>query len=277
MDDREYQRERYNMKFFVVFGLIFSSHNIAMAKASFYLSGEFYDYRETLEPPMKSEEVGQFPSFGFTYDGELGAGARSMGLRVLGEFTAEVETEYRGAELLSGAPVTDTDNHQFITLGSEIRINQGDSFGFIAGAHYRGWNRKLNYGTGYREYYQWIYLPIGFKYQWYDGLSLRSDIELTVRPMIWGDIDIIFSETVVGGDDTKLTLGNALGYRLDVPIYWAIGTFNDLIFKVFYEYSEIGESDTKYNSTPTGSGDLGYIKEPASKTHRYGIQLGFSL
>jgi hypothetical protein len=89
--------------------------------------------------------------------------------------------------------------------------------------------------------------------------------------MFAGQIVIIFSETVVNGDDNSLALGNRSGYKLQSPFEVSLRPQLNLLISPWYEYSEIGESNFEFNQT-VGQ----FIQEPSSKTIQMGIAAGLT-
>lgn len=144
----------------------------------------------------------------------------------------------------------------------------------FAGTGLRVWDRFLSYGTGYREIYRWSTLPIGAR-GWFarpDGLKWLFGWEVAIRPMLWGTLDVKFSETFPNGADSGLALGNRTGFRLAVPVEssWDLGWELRPKFELWYDQSEIGESNLVFNSTPAING---MIREPSSITRQIGLLL----
>jgi hypothetical protein len=253
-------------------GLMVSATEMVVSAGVNYKS---FDYKEELRSPFKSTEKANFfapfvnlkipvPNLGESY------------VQLSGEFSGNVNSHFDGTTQ-SGIPVTDTNVLSFTDFDSLFFWNIAPELFVQLGLGHHMWNRFLSGGSGYREIYTWYYLPIGIFYQHRVNEQLRIGADITYRLMYQGEIKVIFSETVSTGDDTTLTLGNRPGYRFMFPVEYSFaGSQFGALVAPWYEASEIGESDYKYNSTPTSSGTLGYIQEPASKTQQYGIVLGMT-
>lgn len=240
-----------------------------------------FDYREEMTPPDRSHENGAFTVFagGLKISSLLMAGFGSFFMGNI-EYASQVSTKYEGTVLSSssggpaaGSPAEATDYHNFLRLETHYYFGMHPNFMVHAGYGYRSWKRNLAYGSGYLETYTWTYLPLGI-YIRNEISNFQYGVDLTYLVMLEGKIDIVFSENIVGGDDTTLTLGNRNGYRLAVPMSYTLDPQFTLQLKPWYEQTEIGKSDAKLNRTPSING---YIHEPASVTKQMGVYLGLSI
>ncbi len=233
-----------------------------------------FDYEEDLRAPLKSSEKSNF----FAPFIKANLGLPNLGesfISLSAEYSGNINSTFDGTDL-NGVPVKDNNALSFTDIEGLFYWNFSPGFFAQAGLGYHYWNRFLSGGSGYREIYTWYYMPIGILYRQQINPQFRIGVDFTYRLMFQGQIDIIFSETVTNGNDTTLTLGNRNGYKLQFPMqYLFTGTRFSAAVTPWYQYSEIGESDFKYNSTPkSGGGALGYIQEPSSKTQEYGVVLG---
>lgn len=238
----------------------------------FGLNVTSFDYKEELVAPLKSTEKGTFfipyvqgkvffPRLQKSYfNGEF-------------EFSGRVESDFDGSTQL-GTPIQGKNNHVLFRLEADFYWNLTENFFVYSGYGYRYWDRFLSGGTGYREIYTWGYIPLGALIEFPLSEQVQIGVDFAYLIMRNGKLKVIFSETVINGDDTELTLGNKPGYRLRLPIDFLQASKGPYSFQVtpWYELSEIGESDEKYNSTMAGQ-----IKEPASKTIQYGLILGLKV
>jgi len=235
-----------------------------------------FDYKEDLRAPLKSTEKADFFAPFIKARLPIQSLAQSY-VQLSGEMSGNVNSFFDGTTQ-SGTPVTDTNTLAFADFDAIFFWNLAPEFYLQAGLGYHHWNRFLSGGVGYREIYTWYYMPLGVLYQRQISNSVKFGIDLTYRLMFQGQIKVIFSETVTTGDDTTLTLGNRPGYRLQVPLEYSFDNSKmGMVVAPWYEYSEIGASEFQYNSTPTSSGALGYIQEPASKTQQMGILLALTV
>lgn len=232
-----------------------------------------FDYKEDLRAPLKSTEKADFFAPFVQVRLPIPSLAQSF-VQLSGEMSGNVNSHFDGTTQ-SGVPVKDSNTLSFADFDALFFWNFAPQFFLQGGIGYHYWNRYLSGGAGYREIYTWFYMPIGILYQHQVSNNFSVSVDLTYRLTFQGEIKVIFSETVSSGDDTTLTLGDRPGYRLSVPLRYAFeGTNFGMTVAPWYEFSEIGASEFKFNSTPTSSGPLGYIQEPASKTNQTGLQLG---
>ncbi len=234
-----------------------------------------FDYREELRAPFKSTEKANF----FSPFVKLKVPLPNLGASFLsfsGELSGNVNSQFDGTTQ-TGVAVTDTNVLSFSEVEGSFFWNFAPELFFQAGLGYHYWNRFLSGGSGYREIYTWYYLPLGILYQHKVSDQVRIGVDVTYRLMFQGEIKVIFSETVSTGEDSTMTLGSRPGYKIQFPIEYSFaGSSLGYVFTPWYEAFEIGESDYKYNSTPTSSGVLGYIQEPSSKTQQYGLTMGLT-
>jgi hypothetical protein len=81
-----------------------------------------------------------------------------------------------------------------------------------------------------------------------------------------------FSELDPASNDPEFKLGNRIGYYAEVPLRYKFTESWSVIIKPWYEYSEIGQSDT-VNLTTNGV-VTGAAYEPSSTTNLYGVNFG---
>lgn len=239
---------------------------------AFGLNVTRFDYKEELNPPLKSAEKGIF-FIPFVKGKAFLPQLNSSFLNAELERSTTVESEYDGSTL-TGVPVKEKNFHVFTRAEIDFYAQLASGFYLYLGYGYRSWDRFLSGGSGYREFYQWNYMPVGVLVEFPLGPVVEAGVDVAYLPMSNGKIDIIFSETVVNGDDTELTLGNKPGWRVRVPLKIKRDEKYSLQVTPWYEFSEIGASEWEFNSTP---GLNTIIQEPASKTQQYGAYLGISL
>lgn len=232
-----------------------------------------FDYREDPRPPLKSTEHATF--FAPYVRGKFGVPSlQESFVSLLGEISGNVSSTFDGTDL-DGNSVKATNALSFADVEASFYWNVAPDFFVQAGLGYHYWNRFLSGNSGYREIYTWYVVPLGILYQTRISDRIRLGVDLTYRLMFQGQMELIFSETVTNGDDTTFTLGDRPGYKLQVPLEYDFEASNfGMALTPWYEFSEIGASDSKYNSTPTTNGPLGNVHEPASQTQQYGLQIG---
>ncbi len=271
------------MKSWILCFALFSVSQAAQAQLFEFnlgLNATSFDYKEELDPPLKSTEKATFP----TVYGKAKRWIPELGKSFVsfeGEFSGDVNSEFDGATLPSNTspsvPVKNTNTLSFYRMELDFYGEVYPNSYLYSGLGYRIWNRYLRGGSGYREIYSWAYLPLGILWEFPLFEKATWGIDVSYRIMFAGEIKVIFSENITNGDDTTLTLGNRPGYRIQAPFRYALEGGYGVTVNPWYEYSEIGESNTKYNATVADQlGGSGYIAEPSSKTTQYGLIVGVS-
>jgi hypothetical protein len=231
-----------------------------------------FDYQEDLPSPKKStEKATVFMAF---FDGKIfvpSLGGQSF-LKFESEISPSTASQFDGTTQ-TGVPVQDTNYLTFLRLEGDVYWEAAANTFLYSGLGIRYWNRFLSGGTGYREIYTWGYVPVGVYVQIPLNPDLTLGFDASYGFMFNGEIKVIFSETVSGGDDTVLKLGNRGGYKFQVPVKYQFSKSQFGIWiNPWYEYSEIGSSDIQSNQTMGG-----LIQEPASRTIQYGVATGLNV
>lgn len=228
-----------------------------------------FDYREDLPAPLKSTEKGLFaiPAIqGRAYFPQLNESFLNTDL----EYSGRVSTKFDGSTQ-SGIPVVGTNTHVFFRGEIDFYWHVSSGFHLYTGYGYRYWDRFLVGGSGYKEIYTWNYFPFGFYLEFPTSSQFQIGVDVAYWVMTNGKLKVIFSETVSGGDDTNLELGNLGGYRIRIPMEYKRNpeTAYSFVFSPWYEVSQIGDSPYVFNNTIGGP-----IKEPSSTTVQIGLILG---
>ncbi|MBX3033701.1 MAG: hypothetical protein KF865_07210 [Bdellovibrionaceae bacterium] len=226
-----------------------------------------FDYVEEISNGGASEEKGLMPFLELGYRAPLGE-SWELDLRFLGALQAK--TDYSGTELNSGQKITAQNEHGIMDFEMLLSVFAAERVRIFGGGSVRRWDRKLTYGTGYREIYLWWTATLGGALWVGQGDLWDFWVEAAVRPMISGSVNAILSETVVNGEDSTLNLGTRVGYRLRLPWAMEIQPATLLVVAPFYEINGFGESAPVYNATP---GIQREIKEPSSHTTQTGLSL----
>jgi hypothetical protein len=226
-----------------------------------------FDYKEELDAPLKSTEKGTF-FIPFVQGKLFFHNLNESYLKFFGEYSGNVVSTYDGSTEL-GVPVKGTNDHAFFEFETDFYWAVIDNLYLYSGVGFRYWNRFLNGGSGYREIYTWGYLPVGIRLDLPISETFLLGIDVSARMMFGGKIQVIFSETVTNGDDTELTLGNKAGYKIQIPMKYQPSQSNfNYQLTPWYEASQIGASDVRYNATKAS-----LIQEPASKTVQFGAAI----
>lgn len=222
-----------------------------------------FDYREDLPSPLRSRESGILPllELGLSFEPDPGLFLRGTWLS-----TYRSGTFYEGSNLSTNENVSATDvndmHHAELRLAKKL-----SDLSLSAGLAFDEWNRYLSYGSGYREIYRWWTLIAGASVplDFAPGLSLEGAVLL----MNGANLRVIFSETVTNGEDSTVSLGNRVGFRVGLP-YEFVWRDNSWTLTPWVQATSFGESSFVDNSTP-GLG--GRLREPASQTRQFGLGL----
>jgi hypothetical protein len=235
------------------------------------------DYKEDLPAPKKSTENGWLPGvyLGFSYNKK-----NDFYSKIFFELSFG-DVEFDGTTT-AGTPIRfSTDNHQSFFRGE---LNAGYNFAVTGnisikpytGYGYRQWERgqatvTATY-TSYKEKYYWHYIPVGVAADINCGKKVVIEPNVGLRIMFYGKMTAYFSELDPASNDPEFKLGNRIGYYAEVPLRYKFTEFWSVIIKPWYEYSEIGQSDTV--DLTTNGVVTGAAYEPSSRTHLYGVNLG---
>ncbi len=237
-------------------------------KLSLGLDGSNFYYKEDLDPPGKSMERAQVLSPWLRLD-MPGPQQFNSYFSLEAKVSTNVKTDYDGSTLSSGTPVQGKNPAVFSHAEAAWHFHLGESKAELsAGLGYHYWNRFLAGGTGYREIYTLLYFPLGAAYNIQFSPQWNAQLEATYQVMFLGQLQVITSETVTGGQDTTLDLGNRPGYCLRAKLQFEFSPQISISAQPWYEVYQIGESNTALNST------FGFtIREPPSQTVQSGLTL----
>lgn len=235
---------------------------------------ERFSYKEELAAPDKSTETAFVPSVLIEARWHLGGGASHLRLRY--ETCRGVASAYDGSDLTTHAPVAATDVLAFSNYEAAAYFALSEQVFAYIGYGYRVWLRGLAGNPGYNEVYSWYYMPVGARLMIGKREHMDWGIDISVRPTTGGTIEVITSHTFDGGQDSTMNLGAKTGYRFAIPVLYRSEPWS-LETALWYEHSEIGQSNTSPNAT-LASGANQVIFEPSSATDRIGVDaiIGYS-
>jgi tetratricopeptide (TPR) repeat protein len=231
-------------------------------------SYSYFDYKEDVQPPLKSTETGWIPQvrLGYSY-----AADDQFYFRAFGEFSVGNDnTDYDGSTL-NGIPLTGTTWNDFarseVNLGYTFKENLPLSITPYFGLGYRYWKRDV----GYNETYSWWYLPVGVKFLYPVNQKFSVGLNASMNIMFESYMTISTKNDVYA--NTTVQLGNKLGYLVELPLSWRPRANWAFTATPWYEYSEIGESpwEPLYYTNGTFTGFV--VREPSSRTNQYGIRI----
>jgi len=250
----------------------FSYQNIELS-----LMYHYFDYKEDLPAPFKSTEKGWLPGIylGWNYNKK-----NAIYSKIFFEFSFG-DVEYDGTTQ-DGTPLTYSNNNEQylfrgeLNIGYNFAIAKNISLKPYVGYGYRRWSRGEKHITStyasYNEKYYWHYFPVGITADFAIGDKLLIQPNAGLRFMFHGEMTAYWSELDDGFNDPTFKLGNKMGWYAEIPVTYKFSPTWAIVMKPWYEYSEIGKSDTE---PITYYGSLyGYAYEPSSKTKQYGVNLG---
>ncbi|HDQ04589.1 MAG TPA: hypothetical protein ENN23_08535 [Deltaproteobacteria bacterium] len=231
-----------------------------------------FDYKEDLSPPLKSEEYGLLPGVYIDYAFKRPS---TVYARAYVSYAAN-DITYDGSNNM-GDPVkyNDQDARLFKFEGNiGYTIPLGKNFSLIPyfGYGFQYWERGKNryifaFDTSWiEETYKWHYIPVGIKADFDITPAFNVSLSASANFMVHGKMKAGFS--YIGYQDTKFILGNRIGAHVEMPVTYKFTNELGIVLTPWYEYSAFGKSDWEF----IGYGSSAY--EPASKTHRYGANIG---
>jgi hypothetical protein len=242
------------------------------------LGYHYFDYREDLNPPLKSTESGWLPGISVKY-----------AYRMPSFFYTQVYADYAAADLTfdgttqGGMPVRFTGSPQrFFKLEWNIGYvwQAGHNLQIIPfiGYGYRHWLRgKAGITPTFstiEEEYSWSYLPAGLKADYTINRRWSIGATAALNIMFNGKMKARLSQVLAGANDPEFDLGSRPGFYAELPMTFRFTNQWALVASPWYEYSQIGQSNTL--NVVQNNTLIGFAFEPASRTHQYGFRLGAS-
>jgi tetratricopeptide (TPR) repeat protein len=232
------------------------------------LSYSQFDYKEDLQPSLKSTELGWIPQvrLGYSY-----AADDQFYFRAFGELSVgNDDTDYDGSTM-GGVPVKATTQNDFARLEMDFGFNFKSGLPVTitpyTGLGYRYWKRDI----GYNETYSWWYLPVGVKFLFPLNQKFSIGLNASMNIMFEGQMTISYKNDILA--NTTVHLGNKLGYLLEIPVSWRPHVNWAFTVTPWYEYSEIGESPWEPLNYTNGTYTGLVVREPSSRTNQYGIRI----
>ena len=227
----------------------------------------FY-YAEELPITKKSTESALYATYLAQLHLWLFSGSH---IQIQHEFLKDLNSKYIGSDLNTSAPVRAQNRLSFANTEALLIIPLTQRLSIYGGMGTHRWDRFLSGNPAYLEIYTWKYQPTGVQIWLSAQNNCRIGLDVSSRKTSAGKIKVITSQTVSGGVDSEMSLGARIGYRAALPMIWRVGkwTFSTI---PFFELSQIGQSEVVANATLAPNPGTG-IREPASTTHRYGLEM----
>ncbi len=237
-----------------------------------------FDY---VEGDNLDSETGNMPGFQLGYQIELEKFYAAADLTIVSSHTT-----YNGSDQSGKIPVTSSTVTQLIEFEANAGMPLTPPGPFLVkgytGLGYHYWRRGdagvTNGVSSYREDYSWLVLPLGLRFEQNFSDSFKISLDVAARLAAGGQLDVKLSQ-IGNYQDASLNLGAKVGYKIQLPIDVKLAPSVHLIVTPFYEYSEIGESDSTELLRADGSATGTAILEPRSRTKQTGgtLVLGYIL
>ncbi len=151
-------------------------------------------------------------------------------------------------------------------FGNKTSIRKHNLY-IMGGLGYRFWNRgKSDYTGDFNEQYKWAYYLLGgeTKIQFNNKftIGLQACYQKAINPKMKAYL----------GSGVTYNLGKTDGYRISIPVKYALKTNYGIVFRYTYDYWKINKSDIK-NVTIFGVSVSTW--EPNSKTKNQYFNIGF--
>jgi hypothetical protein len=241
-----------------------------------------FHYSEVISGGASSEN-GIIPLLWLQFNMPVKVYSTAVILKADADFTYQGSTDYAGTTLNSDTSVQSTDKSDFLDIHLMAEIPITNDISFDGGLGYRYWKRSITQGGGYDEYYTHQLIPLGLKY-YFSHMTEDSDndyeVSLTAHydTMINPQMRVVFSDTVISGQNSEFKLGPQNGFDVSAEIKGNVGEAWQWLVRPYWENFGYSSSGGVYNATPVvkGSGTvpLGNILEPSSNTEEFGIKLG---
>jgi hypothetical protein len=241
----------------------------------------YFDYAESVAPPLKSTESGVLPGVNLSYQTQNLE--RTWVLRAGLDLT-EFSTQYDGStQGPSVRPVQQKTSNTFVNvvLLGGYRLGNVPALGSVtahAGLGRHMWRRGDNgvqAGVQFmQENYAWFYAPVGVLLERSLSEKFSLGLDTSVHFMFGGSMQLMLSKSYSGVNDPSVNLGSKVGYRIELPMQYKVS--GDLVahFSPWYQFSAIGESD-RNTLTIDGNPAMRFY-EPASRTYQYGTSFAVS-
>lgn len=164
------------------------------------------------------------------------------------------------AELYLGARLFD--------IGDTARLNA------YLGVGYRKWSR-MSAGDGVDTYdlsYQWVYLPIGLRFDWQSLNDWGIGFDVSVRQAFLGRATYGFAEVDPTLANTEGLLGSsALNFRVAMPVSFKRLLGFPITFEPYFEQFGFGAGAPAPIVSAVNGAFTGFVQQPQSTTSQFGV------
>jgi len=141
------------------------------------------------------------------------------------------------------------------------------NFYVLSGLGYRFWNRgKSNYAYDYKEQYKWPYYLLGGE------TNIQFNSKFTIGLQAYYQEAISPKMKAYLGSGVTYNLGRTSGYRISIPIKYALKKNYGIVLRYTYDYWKINKSNIKYINILNSTIET---YEPDSKTNNQYFNIGF--
>ena len=224
-----------------------------------------FDFQEDVAAPKKSSELGGNLGFHFGINSDF---ARGYFARFLLDFS-QGTTRYDGVFQTTTKNLWADAQTQFgFSLLKDESIARLRIYG---GLGYHLWIRdSSSHSSGYREDYEWAYLPIGVRLETAGGKEYEFGIDFSIRPTIAGKLNAHLSKFNI--QDAQALLGEVFSSKLEFPITVRSRSSNTVVFTPWLEVISIKQSG-RIPFFDSSDSYLGTAVEPKSLTIQYGLNV----
>lgn len=251
--------------------------NIGKSSLRAGLSINNFSYQE-LGLAVLNEEKGLLPMLNLRFESAPFARIWTVGLRAEASF---LRTTYTGLTINS-ATVSGQNHSSFMaqvelyTMVKLFDVGEGMRLSAYAGMGYRKWGRMAA-GDGIDTFdlsYQWIYLPVGLKFEFMSLNDWGFGVDASLRQAFLGRVSYGFAGVDPTLANSEGVLGSsALNFKLSVPI-----TFKRLIgfpFTVepYLEKYGFGAGSPAPIVSALNGAFTGFVSQPQSSTSILGVAM----
>ncbi len=254
------------------------------------LNYHHFNYQEEWTLPAKSIDRGNLPTLELEYKSLFSQAAGYSLAKLSYSFGSVI---YDGAlqdssGKYAGDLTKEQNGNSFLEIETQFGVrlktfsSRSHLLGYL-GLGYHRWHRGDGQGGkgDYREIYSWNYIPVGVRFENEVNSKFSWNLDLSIRPTFLGNIYVYNSDIHPNEMDAEMSLGSKLGFKAQLPLVFSLSPKTELSLTPEFEYSAIGQSNwaplylIDGSSVTNKNGDPMGIREPSSRTYKYGATLAF--